>query len=77
MMPPLPESFTILSRRKSGTEEVVSRASAIEYGAACAAAERERCASICDQLAVMSLDPMVCRGSAEECAAAIRARGNT
>lgn len=34
--------------------------------------ERERCAAICERLAVMSLDPMVCRGSAEECAEAIR-----
>lgn len=37
------------------------------------AAERERCAKLCDQIDAMSRDPMVCRGSAEECAAAIRA----
>ena len=36
------------------------------------ASERERCAQICDQIDAMSRDPMVCRGSAEECAAAIR-----
>lgn len=35
-------------------------------------AERERCAQICDQLDAMSRDPMVCRGSAQECAEAIR-----
>ena len=36
--------------------------------------ERERCASICDQLDAASRDPMVCRGSAEECADAIRSQ---
>lgn len=36
------------------------------------ATERERCARICENLNVMSLDPMVCRGSAQECAEAIR-----
>jgi hypothetical protein len=35
--------------------------------------ERERCARICDNLDAMSRDPMVCRGSAQECAEAIRA----
>jgi hypothetical protein len=39
---------------------------------AAVAAERERCAVLCDQLDAMSRDPMVCSGSAEECAAAIR-----
>lgn len=36
--------------------------------------ERERCAKICDDLDAMSRDPMVCRGSAQECAEAIRAQ---
>ena len=42
------------------------------YAEQAVAAERERCARICDNLNVMSLDPMVCRGSAHECAEAIR-----
>lgn len=42
------------------------------YAEQAVAAERERCARICDNLNVMSLDPMVCRGSAQECAEAIR-----
>ena len=40
--------------------------------AAAVAAERERCAVLCDQLDAMSRDPLVCRGSAQECAEAIR-----
>jgi hypothetical protein len=39
--------------------------------------ERERCARVCDQLDAMSRDPMVCRGSAQECAEAIRQGGVT
>lgn len=38
-------------------------------------AERHACARVCDNLDAMARDPMVARGSAEECAAAIRARG--
>jgi len=39
--------------------------------------EREACAKVCDNLDAMSLDPLVCRGSAQECAEAIRAAALT
>jgi hypothetical protein len=45
--------------------------------AASASVEREACAKVCDDLAVMALDPMVAHGSSEECAEAIRARSST
>jgi hypothetical protein len=38
------------------------------------AQEIAACAKVCDNLDLMARDPMVARGSAEECAAAIRAR---
>jgi hypothetical protein len=40
-LPPLPQSFTILSRLQSGTEEVVPLDMVRAYGKACAAAERD------------------------------------
>ncbi len=55
------------------TELLRKAADEIERLSADVAAERERCAKVCDRLDVMSRDPMVCRGSAQECAAAIRA----
>lgn len=47
-LPPLPESFTILSRLQSGTEEVVPLDVVREYGRACKRAAYERAAQECE-----------------------------
>ena len=62
---PLPESFLILSRLQSGTEEVCRLDEAIAYGDAVRAEDRERAAQICDGFAS-------CEGIAQQCAQAIR-----
>ena len=68
-LPPLPQSFTILSRLQSGTEEVVPLDMVRAYGAACAAAEREKCA----QWLETQRNDVPATGA--EFAAALRARG--
>ena len=70
------ESFTILSRLQSGTEEVVRLDAALAAVAAAVAAERERCAKLCDQMMGDSYTEMHLGGEpadAADCAAAIRA----
>ena len=71
-LPPLPEptgSQWLDWDDKSSTYEALYTADQmIAYGAACAAAERERCAQVCDEHASSE-------GIAQKCAAAIRAQG--
>lgn len=57
---------------RDGTYRFAHYAAGWEMWKSATKAERERCAKVCDQLDAMSRDPMVCSGSAEECAAAIR-----
>ena len=63
-LPPLPEVNYLGDDVSYGYDACDMR----EYGAACAAAERERAAAICDEHAS-------CEGIAQKCAAAIRAQG--
>ncbi|MBK8106099.1 MAG: hypothetical protein IPK42_11180 [Betaproteobacteria bacterium] len=71
-LPPLPPPDVLWPDRYHGDERAYSDDAMRAYAEQAVAAERERCARICDNLNVMSLDPMVCRGSAHECAEAIR-----
>ena len=70
---PLPEddlragSFLILSRLQSGTENVVR----LDMALAAVAAERERCAKVCDVLTMGGSDSPQAKGAAR-CARAIR-----
>ncbi len=75
-MPPLPP---IPVGALTSGEEALLRAWAERYGAACAAAERERCAARCNGIAnLMDDQPESVRlnwkHAAEYCAAAIRAQ---
>jgi hypothetical protein len=69
-LPPLPAIVQRADAHYSG-EGLADAVRA--YALAVVQAERERCAKICDNIDAMAADLMVSRGSALECAAAIRA----
>ena len=81
-LPPLPLRFDVVTRANPDTGgyhsvAVFSGANMRAYGEACAAAEREACAEVCDSLLDASDIEWPSTEWVRRCAAAIRARGET